>query len=530
MSKLAFNKATRSDLINQLPSQVFDVAIVGGGITGAAIARDCQLRGLKTLLIEKDDFASGTSSRSSKLVHGGVRYLEQFEFGLVFEATRERARLWSLAPQLCHPIPFLFPAYKTSRVRLWKLAAGLWLYDFLSLFKTPTLHKTLFTKRALEAEPKLKSDGLTGAIRYWDGATDDGLLTLVNVIDAYQAGATTLSRCELLECAADQTSEGPTAQSPVQRLSLKDTLSGHSFEARAQAVVCATGPWTDRTLALLGCAPKRPVMAPTRGSHIVVPKTRLPSENAVVIFHPDDGRVLFTIPWGDFTVVGTTDVFDQAAPESVAITQNEIDYLIRAAEHMFPGSKLVNSDVVSVWSGLRPLMAPPDAANASSISREHHIEWVSDSVLMIAGGKLTTHREMAEQCVDALIEKRTDLNDKVKACQTRKRPLPLLAVDAAKTRAQDPIGSSEAAQISLVDVRAMLATQMILSLEDFFVRRTQIFYKEPHHGWLLLPKIKNEFCSALGWSDSDWARECKKYEAYLKHTVLDVLGRTLPVS
>ncbi len=506
----------------------FDLLVVGGGITGAAVAREAATRGLSVLLVEKGDFASGTSSRSSKLVHGGVRYLEQFEFGLVMESTRERALLWKLAPQLVTPIPFLFPAYQDSRVPLWKLAAGLWLYDLLALFRTPSLHRTYFRKRCLQEEPAMRAEGLSGALFYWDGTTDDSLLTLANLVDARASGAITLSRIKAQDFRIDpRSSEGRP-----HRVVLEDTLTGHTHSVEVRSVVVAGGPWTDQILAQTGLRfPK--LMATTRGSHIVVPASKLPVKHALVMTHPRDGRVLFSIPWGEFTVVGTTDIFDAEAPEKVAISAEEIRYLIDSAAYYFPEHLLRPEDVVSTWSGLRPLIAPPDSSSASEISREHHLEWRDEGVVIIAGGKLTTHREMAEQTVDVLLRRSSSwaqpLGRGFCPSSTARRRFPELALPLAESTAHRPrLGSSEASALSLDDIRGICRSLAVMSIEDLFVRRTQIFYKEELNGWLLLPRLKDTLCQELGWNEPEWMRQVDAYRNYLETNILKPLGRALP--
>ncbi|MEO5668536.1 MAG: glycerol-3-phosphate dehydrogenase/oxidase [Bdellovibrionota bacterium] len=508
-------------------SPVFDVLIVGGGITGAAVAREAQTRGLSCLLVEKGDFAGGTSSRSSKLVHGGVRYLEQFEFGLVKESTRERALLWKNAPQLVTPMPFLFPAFAESRVPLWKLAAGLWLYDTLALFRLPSLHKSFLKARTLVEEPGLRSEGLRGAIRYWDGATDDALLTLANIIDARAEGCVALSRVRAEEFHL-RTTGGEATHEAI----LKDVLSGDSLKVHFRSVVVAGGPWTDALLATSGLSfPK--LMATTRGSHIVVPFNKLPSRNAVVMTHPKDGRVLFTIPFGEFTVIGTTDLFDKDAPEKVAINSEEVQYLIDSARAYFPAHPLSFDDVVSTWSGLRPLIAPPDTASASQISREHHLEWRDEGIVVIAGGKLTTHREMAEQTVDTLLRKasswKNPLGGGFRPSKTMRRKFPRIRMPISSAEhTNEPLGTSEAARLSVAQIQEICATLAVLSLEDLLVRRTQIFYKEPHNGWLLLTKLKPILCEALEWDESEWTTQVEAYRGYVEKNVLAPLGRKLP--
>jgi glycerol-3-phosphate dehydrogenase len=529
-----FGPADRVEDLKALKTAVYDICVVGGGITGAAIARDAALRGLKVLLVEKDDFASGTSSRSSKLVHGGVRYLEMFEFKLVFEATRERARLWKLAPHLVTPMPFVFPTFHSSRVPLWKLNLGLWLYDILSLFRSPTLHKKWNKAATLKNEPALRSQDLVGSIFYWDGATDDALLTLSNILDARETGATILNRLQVTAIHWNQdVSQRPDAFQQIELLDTSCTGQGQTHSAKARTVISATGPWTDEFLAKTKTA-KKPLLAVTRGSHIVVPFDRLPSRHAIVLFHPKDGRVLFTIPWENFTVIGTTDVYSEENPDLVHVTAEETQYLVEAANSYFPACHIKTSDVVSTWSGLRPLLAPPDKASASQVSREHHIEWFDPGLLVIAGGKLTTHREMAEQAVDATIQHTLNwskpIANHIEPSETRHRPLPrsLYPLQANEKISSHALGKTEAGRLTMADVEGICRTQMVQSLEDLFVRRTQIFYKEELNGWLLIPKLKSTLCKELGWSEEIWNLEVAAYRNYLDLNILQPLGRTLP--
>ena len=524
----SFSWKDREQSLQQLQntSQFYDLCVVGGGITGAAIARDASLRGLKVLLVEKEDFAQGTSSRSSKLVHGGVRYLEQYEFGLVMESTRERARLWKLAPELVTPLAFLFPTFQSSRVPLWKLNIGLWLYDLLSRFRSPSIHKKLGKKATLEVEPGLRSDDLVGSIFYWDGATDDALLTLSNILDAREAGALPLSkvkldRIEWNDKVSSHDKEGHT-------LWLKDQLNPEStpLSVRARVVVSAAGPWTDQLLTTLNQSPGHKLLAPTRGSHVVVPASRLPAKHAIVAFHPKDGRVLFVIPWGECSIIGTTDVFDDGSPDHVHVTSDEINYLIDAANAYFPAAKVKRDDIISTWSGLRPLLAPPKDASASAVSREHFIHWHPPGLLVIAGGKLTTHREMAQEAVEQIFKNTREWSAE---WGNRKIPTPTLdrplATFEFPKKAGKAIGQSEGARLSMDDIRGLCRTQMVLSIEDLLIRRTQIYYKEPLNGWKLLPALKPVLCEELNWDDEKWNSEVKRYRSYLEDTLLNPLGK-----
>lgn len=526
--RAAFSHRERREAIERVarePRQ-FDLCIVGGGVTGAAIARDAALRGWSVLLVEKNDFASGTSSRSSKLVHGGVRYLENYEFGLVAEATRERARLWKLAPQLVTPLAFLFPAYRDSRLPLWLLECGLWLYDALAAFRTPSLHRLYLRARTLREEPKLRADGLKGAIFYWDGMTDDALLTLANAIDAHEHGAVMLPRVSFTR--AEWNAAVPTEASAAHTLHFRDELGGRDFTAQARLVVFATGPWSDEILPATPLK-RRKLMAPTRGSHIVVPATKLPAKHAIVMTHPKDGRVLFTIPWDDMTIIGTTDLFDSESPDRVAATNEEVQYLLDASRHYFPDCPLTTGDVVSTWSGLRPLLAPPQDASEAEVSREHHIEWSAPGCLIIAGGKLTTHREMAEQAIERLYEETSHWAripaNAYSPTATDTRPLPVLAPRGESSEPR--LGVSKGARLSLNDVRRICREEMVLTLEDLLVRRTHIFYKEPQNGWTLLEQLRPVLCEELGWDAAEWERQKAAYRAYLEKNILKPLARTL---
>lgn len=505
--------------------EVFDLCIVGGGITGAAIARDAATRGLKTLLVEKGDFAEGTSSRSSKLVHGGVRYLEQMEFGLVMESTRERALLWKLAPQLVKPLAFLFPAYKHSRVPLWKLSLGLWLYDILAAFRTPSLHRTFLKNRLLQEEPGLNPEELVGAQFYWDAATDDSLITLANILDAESMGATTLSRVEAI-----QIDERDSTKGEAHLIHLKDHVGDRVFQVRARTVLFATGPWTDRTLSKLLAQRRYPeMMQTTRGSHIVVSQDVLPCKHAVVMTHPEDGRVLFAIPWSDFSVIGTTDLFDKEAPEKTGITSEEVQYLIDSTAYYFPNNPIKQEDIISTWSGLRPLVAPPGEAGASEISRDHFLDWADNGFAIMTGGKLTTHREMAEQAIDLILKEcaswPTPLSVSFSSSPTGERPLPILSWVSDGNPRAEIVGDSEASRISNDDVLNILREQHCLSLEDFSVRRTQIFYKESDNGLGVLEHFKDVFMSELGWDEEQWELQWQSYLRYLEKNVYQPLGR-----
>ncbi len=369
-----------------------DLLIVGGGVTGAGVAREAAHRGFSVVLAEKDDFASGTSSRSSKLVHGGLRYLEQFELRLVFEATRERSTLMRIAPHLVRPITFIYPVYEGRRPGLPLLGAAMALYDSLSLFRVPQLHRLYGAPAARRAEPLLRSDGLAGAARYFDGATDDARLTLETILDARRTGARCLNHLEVFALERGSGTEGA-------RVGLRCGLSGTEHQLRAQGIVLAAGPWTDRIRSHLGLAlADDPLLRTTRGSHLVVDRARLPLAHAMVMSGHRDGRVTFAIPWDERVIIGTSDIDDENPPEQTRANAAEVDYLLRTANRHFPSARLRADDVIATYAGLRPLVRE-EGRSPSKVSREHAI--VEDgNVITVAGGKLTTYRAMAEEVVN----------------------------------------------------------------------------------------------------------------------------------
>jgi len=481
---------SRRSLFAKLQSQVFDVLVIGGGITGAGIARDAALRGLKVALVDKNDFGAGTSSKSSKLIHGGLRYLQQAEFGLVFESVSERTRLLKMAPHIVRPLEFLVPAYRGQYPGRIMLACGLMLYDALAKFAVPGRHRSYGKKAILGREPGLRRDKLTGGVTYFDSATDDARLTLENILDAQRLGAEVVPYACVegflaervgassqalvpLSAPADgevaseepvppkkkKTGRGKRGAAPktfsevIRGVELRDVLNPELVaNLRARITINATGPWSDLVLRLLQRDQPPPLLRPTKGSHIVLDWARLPVRHAVVMTTPQDARVIFAIPWIDEdvpaasrTILGTTDTDYHGDPDRVAADAADVEYLLTCGNHYFPESKLVPDDVLSTWSGLRPLVMPEESGLAESqVSREHRI-LDRPGLLTIVGGKLTTYRKMAAQVVEAAF---SQLGQEAPACSTEERPLPgaegLLSADEA-----DPIESVRLALLSL---------------------------------------------------------------------------------
>jgi glycerol-3-phosphate dehydrogenase len=374
----------------------FDLVVIGGGITGAGIARDGALRGLRVLLLEAGDFCSATSSKSSKLLHGGIRYLEQFHLGLVFEASHER-RLHSnfLSPHLAKPVPFLIPVYPWSPHRLPTVAMGVFLYDLLALFRNHG-SRVLSRSTALREEDRLAEEGLKGGTVYHDVVMDDVRIGLENVHSAAFYGATTLNYAKVLGFTKNR-------YGIVDGVEVGDLLDGTSFRVSAKAVVNATGPWCDR-LRLMADPGVSPRLRPTKGVHLVLPEGVLGRKHAFVLTAKKDNRVFFSIPWFGRTLVGTTDTdYDpnkDGSMEEIRALPNEVDYLMEGVKRTFPSSTVRDQDILSTFAGLRPLVAQEGSNDPSSVSREHEIWRDSSGLFNIAGGKYTTYRTMAAELLD----------------------------------------------------------------------------------------------------------------------------------
>ena len=393
----------RAEQFRSLAETAFDVLVIGGGISGAAVARDAARRGFRTALVEAADFASGTSSRSSRLVHGGLRYLEHFEFDLVFEASQERRTLLRIATHLVRPLEFHFPVFRDGRIGRRKLDAGMWLYDALSLFRNIERHQMLGSEAMLAREPGLRAEGLLGGARYFDAQVDDARLVMTTLVAALEAGATVVNRAEVVRVDASDW--------PGHRVLVRDAEGDGEVGVDALAIVNATGAWAGEVLDRVTASPRSgsggsadPAVRirPSRGTHIHVARERVGHAGALIFEAPQDGRVMFVLPWReDLTLIGTTDEFFDGRPHEVAATPGDIAYLLEATNRLLPASKLGPEDVISAWAGLRPLVAPPaDGGDEGAVSREFEVNQHPPGVFTLSGGKLTSHRHMAEETVD----------------------------------------------------------------------------------------------------------------------------------
>jgi glycerol-3-phosphate dehydrogenase len=503
-----------------------DLLVIGGGINGAGVARDAALRGYSVALVEQHDFASGSSSRTSKLVHGGLRYLENGDLRLVWEACHERRILLRTAPHLVRPQSFVLPVFRDSRVGSLRLHVGMWLYDLMAAFRNVQRHRMLDLPTLRRSWPEIRAAGLRAAALYWDAAMDDARLTLENVLAARQAGAEVSNYTRV-----DRLLVGPQG---VTGALVTEQESGVQRHLTARLTIACAGAWTQRLLGTLHDAGD--IVSPTRGTHIV---TRRFTDQAWTLTATRDGRVFFVLPWLGLNLIGTTDVPDDGKPEDVTATDEEITFLLDEANAHFPTAALQSGDVVSAFAGLRPLAA--STRQASSRSREHTILQPAPGLLSVVGGKYTTFRAVAEELVDRAA---TVLGAR-QACRTAREPLPGGRLSwtpqehwdhtggferavrelqrcgvPAPTAAHwcDTYGAGSADLAALVrDDPALLTplctdlphteaevvhavrVEMARHLDDWYLRRSQIGMR-PCHGLDSLARVAELFARERGWS------------------------------
>jgi glycerol-3-phosphate dehydrogenase len=528
--------------IGQLAAQPADLLVIGGGINGAGIARDAAMRGLRTILVEQNDLGSGTSSRSSRLIHGGLRYLEQGEFGMVLEANRERRTLQRIAPHLVWPLPFVFPVHRGDRISRWRLAAGMILYDLLAMFRNVRAHRMLGKRGMLEAEPMLRDRGLLGGARYYDAQCDDARLVVATARSAIHHGALVSNYMVVrgLERTAGR----------VVGAQLEDRLTGDRGVVRASVVVNATGPWADRVRKLED-AGAAPLLQPTKGVHVVVDRSRLDHREAVAFTSPIDGRVMFVLPWGNLSYIGTTDTDSSEPPDELSVSADDMIYLLRSANARFPSARLSIEDVRASWAGLRPLVLGTDRRMASSRSREHAIVQGSGGMLTVVGGKLTTYRSMSAEVVDQAMrelrhrdgrprhaEARTDEEplpggETADLSQFRERGLELGIAAVSVDHLLRHYGTEAAGIFNLggadrrlfrrllaphpaieAEVIHAVRRELAQTVEDVLVRRFHLYYEDPDHGAPAARRVAELMGEELGWDAARVEEEAARYRAF----------------
>ncbi len=438
----------RSRAFTRLTETTLDLLVVGGGIVGSGVARDAAMRGLRVGLVDQHDFAAGTSSRSSRLLHGGLRYLEQGHVGLVRQASIEKKIVHEIAPHLAQPLGFLFPTYRGEGRPLWQLRLGVKLYDLLCGGRNFQPSRGFTRAETLAMLPALEAGDLAGSVRYFDALTNDARLVIDTLRSAETNGATVLNYARFH--AARRTG-------PEWACQIEDRATGTAHAVRARTIINATGPWADKV-------PHSGVkLRLSKGIHIVIDAVRLKVPSAVVI--TEGKRILFVLPWGERVIIGTTDTDYSGAPEDVATAAQDVAYLLRTVNEFFPSIALREADIVSTWAGLRPLIANPDGT-PSDISRAHQIKTPEPGWWDIAGGKLTTYRLMAEQAVDQIV---AHLGTAAKPCRTAHETL-LTSAQATPFSGILPPPWSRAA------VEHYVRHEWAQRLEDVLVRRSGWHY------------------------------------------------------
>ena len=424
----------RADMLDRLESESFDVLVIGGGITGTGVALDAAARGLRTALVERDDFASGTSSRSSKLVHGGLRYLQQGEIRLVYEGLRERERLRKNAPHLVKVLPFMIPVLTKDGVVSRKIARALgsamWMYDLTGGWRIGKFHRRLKKDAAFAHLPTMPKDRLASAYLYFDATVDDARLCLTVARTAAAHGAVVVNRCRVVELtkAGDGHATGAVVDA-----------HGRLITVRAKVIVNAAGVWSDEVRTLdEGVDPDS--IRPAKGVHITVPWEKVRNDIAVVIPVPKDKRSLFVVPWGrradgtfEHTYVGTTDTDYEGSIDDPQCSKDDIAYILKALNASIT-TAVTDADITGVWAGLRPLVKSASSGRTADLSRRHKVNRSASNVITVTGGKLTTYREMAEDTVDDVCQV---LGVRHKSTTRR---LPLIGADGYR----QPHGASEA--------------------------------------------------------------------------------------
>ncbi len=470
--------------LGRLKSGHFNVLVIGGGINGCAIARDAALRGATVALIEKDDFASGASGKSTKLIHGGIRYLEQLNFKLVYEALRERAILLKTAPHLVRPLEFIIPSYKFDPLFFWKIRAGVFIYDQMARSGNIRSHRVVRRDEACALEPGLASRDFEGGVLYWDAQMDDVRLCLANALSADQAGCCLANKVEVVRLIKKN--------GKIVGIEAQDKPTGENFSINAEVVVNATGAWSNRIVKLDD--PAAPLITrPTKGIHIVYRK--LPHTRAVLFSGRKDKRFFFVIPWRGVTLIGTTDTDHTGSGDEVYATSSEIEYLLEEVRRIFPAENIDKHGIITTYAGLRPLVNRQNQV-PWHVSREHLIRESSSGLISVVGGKYTTYRHLAEQVVDkalSRLEKR-----RFKACVTE-------AVGPFSSVPEEGKGDLR------VLIERAVKEEMALSLIDLMARRLQ-FFAASSFGLKRLEECADIMARLLGWSSAEKESEIRSYQ------------------
>jgi glycerol-3-phosphate dehydrogenase len=546
----SFSAAARRANLARMAREPVDVLVIGGGITGAGVALDAAARGYSVALVERHDFASGASSKSTKLAHGGIRYLPQYDFGLIHEALVERGLMLEYVPFLVRPMGFVLPMYQGERHPVglpitlpggignsWILDIGLYLYDALAGRRNIKRHQRISRATALELAPPLKPEGLRNAFTYYDAQLDDARLTVIGMQTAARWNAAIANYAEVI---GFQQQDGRLSAAQV-----RDKLTGQVFTIQARHFVNAGGVWAEKIEALTGAPPQIEVL-PSKGAHLVVSRERLRlGELAIVLPQTEDRRILFVIPWEGRAIIGTTDT-EGGDLDHPASSQEDIEYLIRHVNH-YLDVHLTQADIISTYAGHRPLVRSRDKAQGKNLSRTHAVLENPNGLVSIVGGKLTTWRRMAQDTVDHLarrdhlaIRHPTEHLPLLGAERWQEVALELMKRGQARGLSADIVehlnlyyGSQALAVLDLIDQDAGLArrivpdlpvvraevvyasrAEMALTLEDMLTRRTRIAIEDQQHGVEVAEGVAKLMAHELGWSSGQTREQVNTYRAW----------------
>lgn len=493
---LEFSARTRRDNLDRLGREVWDMVVIGGGITGAGVVRDAALRGLSAALVEREDFASGTSSRTGRMVHGGLRYLETGQVRMVAESLAERAVLRRTAPHLVAPHEFLMPLRGTPAL-LPKMAVGMALYQGLAFGRAVGPARLASRRRTLALEPLVGAHRLVGGVLYWDCLVDDARLVLAVIQDAHRHGAAVVNHAPAVDVLR--------AGGRVAGIACRDALVGRTYEIRARVVVNATGPWLD--LQPWANGPRLPRLHRTKGIHIVVPRERLRTERAIIFRSVRDRRNLYLVPWGSWAIVGTTETDYDGDPASAHATADDVAYLLEAVRATFPAAALEDRDILSTFAGVRPLVDRPGLV-AYRVPRDFQVVESQPGLIAVAGGKLTIFRRMAQAAVD-LAQRVAGGPSGIKAGRPCRTAITGIEAGMGVATADQP-RPGESGDLA-ARVACAVRHEMAMTLCDSLIRRLHLIHEAPDQGLAAAPEAARVMALLLGWSEAEVQGEIERY-------------------
>jgi glycerol-3-phosphate dehydrogenase len=532
-----FSAVTREEQLASMASAPVDILVIGGGIVGAAVARDAAMRGLRTALVDKADFASGASGHSTRFIQGGLELVELGDWHHVRQACRERRTLLRIAPHLVRRHGLLFPIHEGSRLSMSRLALTLGTYQLVGAFTGQTGARFYTRRGVLRREPGIREAKLSGGAYYVEGICDDARLTLATVRSAHQHGAFVANYAEAIDV--------DRAGGSVRGARVTDLVNGGTQFVQAGVIVLAAGAWSDALRARNGEAP---MLRLTKGVHIVVPKQRLGNDQSISFLSPIDGRIVYVVSWDHLSYIGTTETEDVRSPEHSRATADDVVYLLRSVNALFPSARLGPDDVISTWAGVRSLIRHPDVEHANDLPRRHRVSVGPNGLIAVAGGRLTTHRAMAHDVMEVVAEQLRGRDGRriPTRAPTATEPLPggevrdlevlisewvregftrqtaehLVYHYGTETPAVARLAQTEPALAKPVveghpTVRAQLVhalrREMAVTLIDLLARRTHVFHEVVGHGVPEAPGLVDLAANELGWDSNRKAAELAAY-------------------